>query len=50
MKMKILLGLVSALFIGILIVTYIVTKRANPIMLDEQGRPVTAGQSNSHGH
>jgi uncharacterized protein YneF (UPF0154 family) len=49
MKMKIVLALVSVLFIGILIGTYIVTKRANPIMLDERGRPLAAGQANGHG-
>jgi len=31
---------VFALFIGILVVVYIITKRSNPIMLDEHGKPV----------
>jgi hypothetical protein len=34
------LAFVSAIFIGILIFVYIVTKQANPVMLDEHGRPV----------
>ena len=37
-----LLGLVFVLFIGILVTTYIISKRANPILLDETGRPVNA--------
>ncbi len=36
------LALVSAIFIGILIFTYIETKKANPQMLDEQGHIVRA--------
>ena len=34
------LGFVVALFIGILIFTWIVAKQANPILLDEHGRPI----------
>ncbi len=34
------LMLVMALFIAILIFVWIVTKRANPVILDEHGRPV----------
>jgi hypothetical protein len=33
------LAFVSAIFIGILIFVYIVTKQTNPIMLDDKGRP-----------
>jgi hypothetical protein len=43
------LGLVFVLFIGILIFVYIVTKRTNPIMLDEHGKPATSGSSHA-GH
>lgn len=32
------LGAVIVLFIGILIACYVIARRANPIMLDEQGR------------
>jgi hypothetical protein len=35
------LAFVSAIFIGILIFVYIVTKQANPVMLDDKGRPQT---------
>lgn len=31
---------ISVLFIGILIVVYFVAKQANPVFLDEKGRPV----------
>ncbi|HZT32206.1 MAG TPA: hypothetical protein VFA33_20125 [Bryobacteraceae bacterium] len=33
------LAAVMALFIGILIYAWIEAKKANPVMLDEQGRP-----------
>ncbi|MGA3074173.1 MAG: hypothetical protein ABSG56_10825 [Bryobacteraceae bacterium] len=33
------LAFVSAIFIGILIFVYIVTKQTNPVMLDDKGRP-----------
>jgi hypothetical protein len=33
------LAFVSAIFIGILIVVYIATRQANPVMLDDKGRP-----------
>ncbi|MEW6128584.1 MAG: hypothetical protein AB1757_16210 [Acidobacteriota bacterium] len=36
------LPLVMVLFIGILVVVYYVSKKANPIILDEQGKPVNA--------
>lgn len=38
--LQIILGVVMVLFIGILITTYVVAKRANPIFLDESGKPV----------
>jgi hypothetical protein len=34
-----LFGLISLLFIAILAVTYHFAKKANPVMLDDQGRP-----------
>ncbi|HUI54589.1 MAG TPA: hypothetical protein VLY04_06435 [Bryobacteraceae bacterium] len=34
------LVMVSAIFIGILIYAYVQTKKANPQMLDEQGRVI----------
>jgi hypothetical protein len=36
------LAMVMALFIGILIFCYIVTKRTHPIFLDEHGKPTNA--------
>ena len=43
-----LLGFVFVLFIGILIFCYVVTKRANPVVLDVNGHPVTQGSGDSH--
>jgi hypothetical protein len=43
----VVMWLMSAMFIGILIFTYVVTKRANPIFLDEHGRPVNQQSSAS---
>jgi hypothetical protein len=45
MNFKVFLGAVMALFIGILIVVYIITKQAHPILLDEHGRPIEASDS-----
>ena len=39
MNFKWFLGAVMVLFIGILSFAYVVTKQANPVLLDEQGRP-----------
>jgi len=39
---KLLFGAVSALFIGILVFTWLAVKRANPVMLDERGHVVAA--------
>jgi hypothetical protein len=38
--LKLLLSLIVFIFIGILITTYFVSRRANPIFLDEHGKPV----------
>jgi len=35
------LGFILALFIGILIFCYVVTKRANPVFVDVHGTPVS---------
>ncbi len=43
------LWIVSILFIGILIFCYAVTKRTNPVLLDEHGKPVTSSAAHSHG-
>ena len=45
------LGFVFAFFIGILIFIYVVTKRTNPVMLDQHGKPVAASPAQDHaGH
>jgi hypothetical protein len=43
-----LLGFVFVLFIGILIFCYVVTKRTNPVFLDQHGKPVAASSEHSH--
>jgi len=42
------LGFIFVLFIGILIFLYIVTRRANPVLLDVNGHPVTQSSGGSH--
>jgi len=38
--LTILLAVVMVFFCGILIFVYVATKRANPVMLDQQGKPL----------
>ena len=45
--LTILLGIVFVVFCGILIFVYVATKRANPIMLDLEGKPTNAPASSS---
>ncbi len=43
------LGTICVLFIGILILVYLLAKQANPVFLDENGKPVqTQGEPHSH--
>lgn len=42
------LGFVFVLFIGILIFCYVVTKRTNPVFLDQQGKPVVENSQSPH--
>lgn len=42
------LGFVFVLFIGMLIFCYVVTKRTNPVFLDEHGQPVQSSSGHSH--
>ena len=44
------LGAIFVLFIGILIFCYVVTKRVNPVMLDEHGKVVTSSDHSHAGH
>ena len=43
-----ILGGIVLLFIGIMVYVYHGAKQANPIMLDEQGRPKDASAQSSH--
>lgn len=45
MNFKVLLGGVMALFITILIVCYVIARQANPIFLDEKGKPTNVAKS-----
>jgi len=38
--LQILLAVVMVVFCGILVFVYVATKRANPVMLDQQGKPL----------
>jgi len=38
--LSVVLGVVFVVFCGILVFVYVATKRANPVMLDMQGRPL----------
>jgi hypothetical protein len=40
-----LFGLIGLLFIGIMVVAYQLSRRANPVMLDDQGRPQPTSRS-----
>lgn len=42
------LGMVVVIFIGILATAYIIAKRANPIILDETGKPVNSQPIGQH--
>lgn len=42
------LGLVFVLFIGILVTAYVIAKRANPIILDETGKPLNSQTVSDH--
>ncbi|MFB3813859.1 MAG: hypothetical protein ACE14L_07080 [Terriglobales bacterium] len=45
------LAFVMALFVGILIFIWVASKRANPILLDESGKPVASSPQHHHaGH
>jgi hypothetical protein len=46
MNFKVSLGGVMTLFISILIVCYLIAKQANPVFLDEHGRPSNVAKGN----
>jgi predicted secreted protein len=41
--LTVLLAVVFLVFCGILVFVYVATKRANPVMLDQQGKPLDSG-------
>ncbi len=45
MKYKILLSAVFTFFIAVLIVCWMIAKQANPVFLDEHGKPVSTARS-----
>ena len=45
---QMILGGIVALFIAIMLYVYFGARQANPIMLDEQGRPRDAAARSSH--
>jgi len=46
MNFKVLLGAVMTLFVTILIVCYAIAKQANPVFLDEHGKPSNVTKPN----
>lgn len=47
--LQIALSFITILFIAILIGAYLIAKRANPVFLDEQGKPVqTEGEARGY--
>jgi hypothetical protein len=50
--LTIVLAVVFVMFCGILVFVYVATKRANPVMLDQQGRPLdqSSGSATSGAH
>lgn len=46
MNIKLLLGGVMGLFCTILIVCYVIAKQANPVFLDDHGKPSNVAKSN----
>ena len=40
--LAIVLGVIFAFFCGVLVFVFIATKRANPVMLDQQGKPMNS--------
>lgn len=45
--LKFLLSFIFVLFIAILVTVYLVARRANPILLDEHGKPVNSQTAGS---
>ncbi len=45
--LTVLLAVVFIVFCGILVFVYVATKRANPVMLDQQGIPLDQGSQSA---
>ena len=45
--LTVLLGIVFVTFCGILVFVYVATKRANPVMLDQNGQPLNQGSTSA---
>jgi hypothetical protein len=45
--LSIVLAIVFVAFCGILVFVFVATKRANPIMLDSQGKPLNQGSGSA---
>ena len=41
----VMFGLISLLFLSILVVAYRISRKANPVMLDDQGKPLPTQHS-----
>jgi hypothetical protein len=50
--LTVVLAIVFVVFCGILVFVYVATKRANPVMLDMQGRPMnqSSGSASTGAH
>jgi hypothetical protein len=46
MNFKVLLGAVMTFFVAVLIVCYFIARDANPVFLDEHGKPSQTAKSN----
>jgi hypothetical protein len=44
--LKVLLGFIIVAFLGILLSAYLIARQANPIILDENGKPLNAPTKN----
>ncbi len=45
--LTVVLAVVFVVFCGILVFVYVATRRANPVMLDQQGKPLDGGSQSS---
>ena len=46
--LTVVLALIMSFFCAVLVFVYVETKRANPVMLDQQGRPLSQGAQQTH--